>query len=94
MCMYIIFSYFYPKQLLSQQFWHPDQKKMFILEEYEKRSQYYLPLVKEVAVTCKEIHNKALFRLSFKVLFILLKCVAKNLCKEVFSSLNAITAAY
>ena len=62
-------SYFYPKQLLSQQFWHPDQKKEFILEEYERRSQYYLPLIKEVGITCKEISHKQLYRLCLDVRF-------------------------
>lgn len=57
-----VLAYFYPKQLLSQQFWHPDQKKDFILEEYEKRSQYYLPLIKEVGITAKEITNKQLLQ--------------------------------
>ena len=61
------FSYFYPRQLLSQQFWHPDQKKEFVLEEYEKRSQYYLPLIKEVGVTAKENNNKDLLKFCLQV---------------------------
>ena len=59
--------YFYPRQLLSQQFWHPDQKSEFVLEEYEKRSQYYLPLIKECGWTAKEIHNEELLKFCLKV---------------------------
>lgn len=61
--------YVYPKQLLSQQFWHPDQKKEFVLEEYEKRSQSYQSLVKEVGITSKEIKSKELLQLCYKVLY-------------------------
>ena len=62
-----MFRYVFPKQLLSQQFWHPKQKKEFVLEEYEKRSQYYYSLVREVGVTCKEIKNRQFFRLCIEV---------------------------
>lgn len=64
---FFISRYFYPRQLLSQQFWHPDQKKEFVLEEYEQRSQYYLPLIKEVGVTAKEIGNKELLKFCLHV---------------------------
>jgi len=63
-----ILAYFYPRQLLSQQFWHPDQKKEFVLEEYEKRSQYYLPLIKECGITAKEIVNKDLLNFCLKTI--------------------------
>lgn len=63
-----LLAYFFPKQLLSQQFWHPDQKKEFILEKYERRSQYYQPLIKEVGVTSKEIQNNELLNLCYNVL--------------------------
>ncbi|XP_047145016.1 LETM1 domain-containing protein 1 isoform X1 [Hydra vulgaris] len=63
-----IIAYFYPRQLLSQQFWHPDQKEEFLLEEYEKRSQYYIPLIQEVGVISKEINNKQLLQFCLEVL--------------------------
>jgi len=63
-----VLAYVFPKQLLSQQFWHPKQKKEFVLEEYEKRSQYYYSLVREVGVTCKEIKNRQFFRLCIEIL--------------------------
>lgn len=63
-----LLAYFYPRQLLSQQFWHPDQKKEFILEEYEKRQQYYQPLVKEVGITAKEIKDKNLLDFCYKII--------------------------
>lgn len=63
-----VLAYFYPRQLLSQQFWHPDQKSEFVLEEYEKRSQYYLPLIKECGWTAKEIHNEELLKFCLKTL--------------------------
>lgn len=43
-----------------------------MLEEYERRSQYYRSLVKEVGVTSKEIRNFDLLKLCLQVhLFIL-----------------------
>jgi len=63
-----ILAYRYPQKLLPQQFLDLAQQKAFLLEEYEKRSQYYLPLIKEVAVTCKEIQSKELYKLCMHVI--------------------------
>lgn len=43
-----------------------------MLEEYEKRSQYYLPLIKECGWTAKEIQNKELLKFCLKVTFVII----------------------